>query len=338
MLVSVLMSVYNEDSQYIRESISSILNQTFKDFEFIIVGDSTESERNRVFSLIEEYASIDNRIIFVPNQTNMGLTKSLNIGLKYCSGKYIARMDADDISVLDRLEKQVCFMERNPKILASSAWFQFINKDGNTLETIVMTKEDSQELRCNILANSVMGHPVSIFHRIVNNEPVKYDETFVYAQDYALWIWFLQYGELSNIQEILLYYRVTHNQISETHRKQQYECAMECQRRAFSILFNFPIFEPFMKVLSGIALETREVIPENESKQAFSSFFDAVKVNKKNFYALEYLTFLYANYYYSTSSKKYYEYLFDVTKHNLKLCLLVEYRYLIESLKRIASF
>ena len=131
MLVSVLMCVYKEDSEYLSQAIESILNQSYNDFEFIIVGDSPDSDRERVFSLIEEFAKRDSRIYFVQNKTNIGLPRSLNKGLKFCHGKYIARMDADDISYVNRLEEQVKFMETNPNILASGAWADFIDEKNN---------------------------------------------------------------------------------------------------------------------------------------------------------------------------------------------------------------
>ena len=155
MLLSVLMSVYKEDTRYLREAIESILNQTYTDFEFVIVGDTPLSDRERVFGVIREYALKDRRIKFFPNENNIGLTKSLNVGLSHCSGKYIARMDADDISVSTRLEKQVVFMEANPKILASSAWFEFIDEEGNYSGNIVRHIASAEQICLDILKISL---------------------------------------------------------------------------------------------------------------------------------------------------------------------------------------
>ena len=101
------MSIYSEEEEWIRESIDSILNQTFSDFEFIIINDNPNRDKNN--SLLTEYTRIDNRIIIITNEENIGLTKSLNKGLEIARGKYIARMDADDISLPTRFEKQVDF-------------------------------------------------------------------------------------------------------------------------------------------------------------------------------------------------------------------------------------
>ena len=113
-VVSVIMSVFKEPQEYLKHSIDSILTQSFKDFEFIIICDNP-SDKN-ICNFLKVYKSIDYRIKLVINPTNMGLTKSLNIGLKLASGKYIARMDADDICMHERLYKQVAYLENNPEI------------------------------------------------------------------------------------------------------------------------------------------------------------------------------------------------------------------------------
>ncbi|HXK49687.1 MAG TPA: glycosyltransferase family 2 protein, partial [Clostridiales bacterium] len=110
--ISVIMSVYNSE-QYLQESIDSILDQTFNDFEFIITDDcSTDGS----FEIIKSYAMLDKRIKYFRNSENIGLTKSLNLMLDIAKGKYIARMDSDDISMPDRFSKQFDFMENNPEI------------------------------------------------------------------------------------------------------------------------------------------------------------------------------------------------------------------------------
>ena len=106
--LSVVMSVYNEPTEWITQSIDSILNQTFRDFEFIIINDNPEREENE--SLLNSYSQKDKRIVVIKNEQNLGLTKSLNIGINEAKGDYIVRMDADDYSFPERFEKQVQFM------------------------------------------------------------------------------------------------------------------------------------------------------------------------------------------------------------------------------------
>ena len=110
--VSVVMSVYKEPVEWLHESIDSILNQTFSGFEYIIICDNPEYEEGIL--LLKGYAKKDNRIRLIFNKENIGLTKSLNIGISIAQGDYIARMDADDISEAKRFEKQLDFFESNP--------------------------------------------------------------------------------------------------------------------------------------------------------------------------------------------------------------------------------
>ena len=107
-LVSVLMSNYKTPVSYLKKSIESILNQSTTDLEFVIVNDGSKDNSRQV---IYEYAQIDSRIVVVENEQNIGLPRSLNKGIEYCNGEYIARMDTDDICYPDRLEKQVAYMD-----------------------------------------------------------------------------------------------------------------------------------------------------------------------------------------------------------------------------------
>lgn len=123
-LVTVLMSVFNGE-KYLREAIDSILTQTFSDFEFLIINDaSTDRSREIILSYL------DPRIRLIDNEENIGLTRSLNKGIDLAKGKYIARMDADDVSMPERLEKQVRFMEENPDIAVLGSWAYGIDGTG----------------------------------------------------------------------------------------------------------------------------------------------------------------------------------------------------------------
>lgn len=114
-MVSVLMSVYGEPLEWLREAVGSILQQTYTDFEFIIVNDNPE--REELDGFLRESATGDRRIHIIRNPENIGLTKSLNIGLRECRGRYVARMDADDVSHSTRFEKQVAYMDAHPDVV-----------------------------------------------------------------------------------------------------------------------------------------------------------------------------------------------------------------------------
>ena len=111
--ISVIMSVYNTNKSFLAEAIESILNQTYPNFEFIIIDDNSTDGS---LSIIEQYMSKDDRIVLIKNKTNIGLTKSLNKGLKLAKGQYIARMDADDVSLPDRFKQQIEYMENNSHV------------------------------------------------------------------------------------------------------------------------------------------------------------------------------------------------------------------------------
>ena len=111
-MVSVLMAVYNAE-KYLTEAVESILVQTFADFEFLIIDDGSVDGSA---AILEDYAESDERVKVIHNSENLGLTKSLNIGLKLTQGKFIARIDADDVAVPERFEKQITFMDDHPDI------------------------------------------------------------------------------------------------------------------------------------------------------------------------------------------------------------------------------
>ena len=125
--VTVLMSVYNGE-KHLREAIDSILNQTFGDFEFLIINDGST---DRTADILQSYQ--DSRIKIIHNEKNIGLTKSLNKGLKLAKGEYLARMDADDISYPNRLEVQYEYMEKNPNVGIVGSWNDVIDDIGNTI-------------------------------------------------------------------------------------------------------------------------------------------------------------------------------------------------------------
>ena len=127
--ISVIMSVYN-DEKYLAKSIESILNQTYSDFEFIIINDGST---DKSMEIIDRYKNEDKRVVVV-NQENMGLTKSLNKAIKLSKGKYIARMDSDDISVSNRLEKQIEFLKHNKDYALVGTNIVKINISDNELE------------------------------------------------------------------------------------------------------------------------------------------------------------------------------------------------------------
>ncbi len=229
--ISVIMSVFKEPIEWLCQSIDSIVNQTFKDFEFIIICDNPDYEEG--IAILKKYAIRDDRIKLLFNVTNIGLTKSLNKGLSIAQGYYIARMDADDISLPNRLEEQVAFMEANPKCVASGSFARIIDEKGRK-GTYWKTETKWEALKSTALFSSPILHPTAIFKRVINDKSISYNESKRYAQDYALWASLIGKYVILNYNKILLLYRHSGDQISSNHNLEQSKSAIDTQ----SILFN----------------------------------------------------------------------------------------------------
>lgn len=240
--VSVIMSVYNSE-EYIREAIESILNQTFKNFEFIIIDDASTDFS---YEIIKSYK--DNRIIAIHNSDNIGLTKNLNKGLKIARGKYIARMDADDISLPWRLEKQVNYMEKHNDIaLISCSFFLFGNETGKRI-----IKLSESQIKAYLLFNSVLPHPGFMFRRSLNVKyNIQYNEKLRYAQDYDFQVKVSRKFKIACLAEPLIQYRISKKQISVERAKEQQMCANNVRKRIFAyygIKFNDEQIELIRKI------------------------------------------------------------------------------------------
>jgi glycosyltransferase involved in cell wall biosynthesis len=208
--ISVVMPVYNRE-QYLKESVESILNQTFTDFEFIIVDDqSTDSS----WSIIQEYANNDSRIIAVKNTEKKGCYSARNCGNRLAKSKYIAVMDSDDISLPHRLQTQFDFMEQNPEIGICGSWAKmFGDKD-----EIMQTLQNHEEIRDFNFFYCSMIHPSVIFR---NKNLILYSENRSSAQDYDLWSRMIDKLKFANIPEVLLLYRVHNEQIGSAKKAEQ---------------------------------------------------------------------------------------------------------------------
>ena len=291
--VSVVMSVYNEPIEWIRTAIDSIVNQSFPDWEFIIINDKPDNSDNA--TLLSEYAEKDSRISIITNEENIGLTKSLNKGLKVAKGQYIARMDADDMSLPQRLERQVRFLDSHQNILAVGSWTGSIDENGNRLNATGRYETDYRWGRAQFIQNSQISHPAVMFHRIINNELVQYDESVRYAQDYSLMVWILQYGEITNLPEVLFCYRTSDIQITASKKTEQQACAFKAQKKAFS-LFGFNVSQQFQELFHSLTIQHYMDHSYDVVIKEFKSFFSSNKLTKQNALALE---LIYSNYLYT---------------------------------------
>ena len=212
--VSVVMPVFNGE-RYLKEAVEGILNQTFGDFEFIIINDgSTDNTRG----ILESYA--DARIKLV-EQEHQGLIASLNRGLAIAGGEYVARMDSDDIAAPERFEKQVAFLRTHPKIGILGTACRIIDDNGRDLGVRRWPISDL-EIRWTSLFSSPFGHPTVILRRdILTKHGLEYADVFHMVEDYDLWIRALNHTRGANLDEPLLKYRVHGDRVTSKFRDQQ---------------------------------------------------------------------------------------------------------------------
>lgn len=215
-LITVLMPVYNGE-KYLKESIESILNQTYCDFEFLIINDgSTDSSE----AIVREYAEKDKRIRYVENKTNLGLVSTLNKGLKLAKGKYVARMDADDIAYSDRFSKQIELMERRLEVSICGTSFQSIG----ARHAKHVYPQEHEAIKAGLLFGSCICHPSVLMRTdfILENHISYIADTFP-AEDYKIWVKSARLGKLYNLPDILLKYREHDTQISTENKHWQKE-------------------------------------------------------------------------------------------------------------------
>jgi glycosyltransferase involved in cell wall biosynthesis len=212
--ISVLMPVYNSE-KYLAEAIDSILNQTLKDFELLIINDGSTD-----FSLeiAKSYAEKDLRVSILKNTRSKGVAGALNTGLQVARGKYIARMDADDISFPERFQKQFDFMEKNPDIDVCGSWYELFGFNGG----VIKTPSSHKEIKETLVFYCCIGHPsVMIRGSSLYVCDLEYSEKYPNAEDYEFWCRVTDRFKFANIPEILLKYRVHENQTGFAKKKEQ---------------------------------------------------------------------------------------------------------------------
>ncbi|MDX2254096.1 MAG: glycosyltransferase [Pseudanabaenaceae cyanobacterium bins.39] len=220
--VTVLMPVYNGE-KYLREAIDSILNQTFRDFEFLIIDDGSS---DRSLEIINSYQ--DHRISLVRNETNLGLITTLNKGLSLARGEYIARMDCDDISFCDRLEKQVAYLDAHPEISLLGTNAQIINVE-NIQQEICESVTGNNYIKWRMLFGCPFIHPTVMMRKksvdLVNGYECSGIEIINkannYCEDYNLWRKVINKFQADNLPEVLLYLRKHESNVSNLFLEQQ---------------------------------------------------------------------------------------------------------------------
>jgi len=215
-LVSVVMSVFN-GARFLRESIQSILNQSFRSFEFIIVNDGSTDDSAII---LEEFAKVDPRIRLFA-QPNLGLVRSLNRGCALASGRYIARMDADDVALPGRLEAQTEFLEKYLTVGVVGGQVEYIDASGKSLRQAAMVVANARIMASLERGHCVIVHPTVLMRRDVFERVGGYRQSVVDAEDYDLWLRISDAHQLANLDQVVLKYRRHGGQISIKRFRQQ---------------------------------------------------------------------------------------------------------------------
>lgn len=211
-MISVILSTYN-NQKFLKSSLESILNQTYKNFEFIIINDCSTDETSKI---LEYYQSQDNRIKVYRNEKNLGLTKSLNIGLKRSIGSFIARMDDDDISINTRFENQIKEFDLNPKLMVVGGSIKKINENGEFINN-KLVNFSSNFSDTKFISNFLnpLSHPTVMIRKEIINLVGLYNENYRLSQDYDLWKRVIKNNyTIYSIKKHLLNYRVHNNSVS----------------------------------------------------------------------------------------------------------------------------
>ncbi len=218
--VSVVMSVLNGEV-YLAEAIESILSQSFGDFELIIINDGSVDGSG---AILELYRKKDERVQ-IYSQENRGLVSSLNRGCGIARGKYIARMDADDVAMCDRLMLQVAFMENHPEIAVLGSAVEIIDGTGKTLETH-FNPEDDTKIKAGLLRGDCpFWHPTILMRTNSFVSTGGYREIVIGAEDHDLWLRIADRNQLANLRTVLLKYRLHPGQVTvSTSRRYVFSC------------------------------------------------------------------------------------------------------------------
>lgn len=213
--VTVLMPVYNAE-KYIGGAVDSILHQTFRDFELLIINDGSTDATQTV---LESYT--DPRIRIIVHKKNSGIVRRLNEGISLSKGVYIARMDADDVALPMRLEKQVAYMDKHPAVAVCGTWLKVISDTKVEIWKAPTTHDEIQSL---MLFHAAIFHPTVIMRtKTIKRYNLRYSQSYHYSEDYELWVRIANYSRLANLPEVLLHRRINKNTYIDDYARIQVE-------------------------------------------------------------------------------------------------------------------
>ena len=245
--ISVVMPVYNSE-KYIKEAIDSVLNQTYRDFEFIIINDCSTDDSKRII-----LAYSDNRIRYYENEKNSGIAVTFNKGIELATGEFIARIDSDDICVLNRLEKQIEYLNAHRKIGACGGAMHLFDEKGDI--SIRRLPTNHMQAKVNMLFNMSIANPTSMMRTsIVEENNIRCNDAYLKAEDYDFWAYFSEVSDISNLPDVLVKYRIHNSQVTNIFSLEQIMAADKVRKRLIKRLvpnITESSFSLFKKVAMG---------------------------------------------------------------------------------------
>ena len=214
--ISVLMSVYNGE-RYLAAAMDSILGQTFRDFELIVIDDGSKDSSP---AILRDYAERDARVKLTLRE-NKGLTVTLNEAFAQSTGKYLARMDCDDVALPHRFARQVDLLDAEPDVVCTGGYFQLIDGAGRLLTTLRPPTDDAEIQSTLLKGHNAICHPCAMIRRAAMQQVGGYDVRFRTSQDLDLWLRLGEVGKLANVAAPVLRFRLHESSVSETKREQQ---------------------------------------------------------------------------------------------------------------------
>ncbi len=295
--VTVLMPVFNAE-KFLKEAIESILLQSFTDFELLIIDDASTDNSS---SIIREFT--DERIRLEKNETNLGISATLNRGIALAKGEWIARMDADDISYPERLRKQFDYCQANPDCALLSCWVRVINEDGNEIR---VEKYKSRFYYYNLCFECWMYHPSIMCRKDALEEIGGY--TTPYSEDFELFWQLSRKYKVWNLPEVLMDYRITSTSLHQVLRKQEYEefqsrqvqrniqyyvrnkleistSELECLRHNFDRMLSECSIASIVEILKKLDVVTEGILNKQNPNLEKSAIIEAA-AHKKHFIIL----------------------------------------------------
>lgn len=270
--VTVLLPVYNGE-RYIAETIQSVLNQSFSDFELLIINDgSTDNTK----SIVHGFA--DSRIRIIDNDVNRKLIATLNRGLNLAQGEYIARIDADDACLPNRLNLQVNFLDQHPDYGMVGGGMNVFREYNKSIR-FRKARQGYEELKCQLLLQNTFNHPTVMIRRsVLEKYDLKY-ENFPHAEDYDLWIRLTEKAPCDNLSEALILYRHHEDQVSNKYNTVQAESVKTIHRRLFDQL-SLPYDDKLIELHYRIFIQ-QPVYSLNFAEEVYHHFENLIEANSR---------------------------------------------------------